>query len=173
MSCHCNGKLNQLAWENEVLRADNERMKDVLQLAREASNQDLELSRTTSIPYYLESRVATWIRSRIGADHMHAKERAMRLLEEAIELAQSEGITQGQVNRQAAHVYARPTGEASQEAGGVAVCLLGWCAAAGHRMLDVALTEIERIEAKPIEQIRGSLARKADDDLVTCGDVLL
>ncbi len=34
-------------------------------------------------------------------------------------------------------------------------------------MLDIALTEIERIEAKPVEEIRGSLARKADSDLVT------
>jgi hypothetical protein len=168
MACHCNsGKVNQLAWENQTLRAENERMREVLQLAREASNQDLELSRSTSLPYYLESRFARWIESRIGADHMHSKERAMRNLEESIELAQAEGITQGAVNRQAAHVFARPAGEPRQEAGGVAVTLLGWCAATGNRLLDVLLTELERIEAKPIEEIRGSLARKADDDLVT------
>jgi hypothetical protein len=34
-------------------------------------------------------------------------------------------------------------------------------------LLDVATREIERIEAKPVEEIRGSLARKADADLVT------
>ncbi len=160
-------KLTQLAWENQKLRADLERAQQVLQLAREASNRDLELMRSTSLPYYLESRVAEWVRTRISADHMTPKERAMRLLEEAIELAQAEGITWGQAKKQVGHVYSRPNGEAYQEAGGVAVCLLGWCASRGERMLDVALTEVERIEAKPIEQIRGSLARKADSDLVT------
>lgn len=91
----------------------------------------------------------------------------MRLLEEAIELAQAEGITADQVARQAEHVFARPSGAPQQEAAGVAVCLLGWCASTGNRLLDLAVAEIERIEAKPIDQIRGSVARKQDADLVT------
>lgn len=115
----------------------------------------------------LEARVAEWVNTRIGPEHMHPRERAMRLLEEAVELAQAEGIAYDQVDRQVAHVYSRPAGEPAQEAAGVAVCLLGWCAATGNRLNDLALAEIERIEAKPIEQIRGSLARKADADLVT------
>jgi hypothetical protein len=114
----------------------------------------------------LESRVSEWIRTRIGEANAHPRERAMRLLEEAIELAQSEGITEDQVWRQAAYVFSRPAGDPSQEAGGVAVCLLGWCAAHNTTFDQVARTELERIEAKPIEQIRGSLARKQDQDLV-------
>jgi hypothetical protein len=116
----------------------------------------------------LEQRVADWVVSRIGADNMQRKERAMRLLEEAVELAQAEGITADQVSRQIAHVFSRPAGEPTQEASGVAVCLLGWCAATGNRFDDIATAEIERIGAKPVSQIRGSLARKADADLVVC-----
>jgi hypothetical protein len=114
----------------------------------------------------LESRVAEWIKTRIGEENAHRRERAMRLLEEAVELAQSEGITREQINRQTAHVFARPIGDPRQEAAGVAVCLLGWCAATGNTLIDLATAEIERIEAKPLSEIRGSLTRKQDADLV-------
>lgn len=118
----------------------------------------------------LQQRVAAWVRSRIGDEHMQPKERAMRLLEEACELAQAHGIPQESVVKQIAHVFGRPTGQPSQEAAGVAVCLLGWCEATEQNVLDLAVAEIERIEAKPISQIRGSVARKADADLVVCVD---
>ena len=114
----------------------------------------------------IEERVEHWIVTRIGAENAHRRERAMRLLEEAVELAQAEGITEEMVNRQARHVFSRPAGDPDQEAAGVGVCLAGWCAATGHSMISLTLREVERIEAKPIEQIRGSLARKQDADLV-------
>jgi hypothetical protein len=113
-----------------------------------------------------EKRVAEWIRTRIGEANLHSRERAMRILEEAVELAQAEGITAEQVQRQTAHVFDRPAGNPVQEASGIAVCLLGWCASAGTTFDAIADAEITRIEAKPIDQIRGSLARKADADLV-------
>jgi len=114
----------------------------------------------------LEVRISNWVRTRIGPEHMHPRERAMRLLEEAVELAQAEGITADQAHRQIEHVYARPVGRHYLEAAGVAVCLFAWCAARGQKLLDLAMREMERIEAKPVEAIRGSLARKADADLV-------
>ncbi len=46
MACNCSAsKMNQLAWENQTLRADLDRARQVLQLAREASNRDLEAKR--------------------------------------------------------------------------------------------------------------------------------
>jgi hypothetical protein len=114
----------------------------------------------------LRDRVGHWIVSRIGADHMHSRERSMRMLEESVELSQAEGITREQVIRQVDHVFARPAGEPAQEAAGVAICLLGWCASMGVSFESLAAGELARIEAKPIDQIRGSLARKADADLV-------
>jgi len=126
----------------------------------------IEESKRLNGNFFLEERVAQWICTRLGPANCGPKERAMRVLEEAVELAQAEGITHAQVIRQAAHVFARPAGEPAQEAAGVAVCLFGWCASRGHRLMDLATAEIERIEAKPLEQIRGSLARKSDADLV-------
>lgn len=116
-----------------------------------------------------EERMAEWIRSRIGNYSMATRERAMRVLEEAVELAQAEGIGQETVIRQVDHVYARPAGEPRQEAAGAAVCLLGWCAAANERLIAIALAEMERIEKKPLDKIRGSLARKAADGLLLNG----
>ena|SRR5579864_8361452 len=115
----------------------------------------------------LEERVEYWIVTRIGAENAHRRERAMRLLEEAVELAQAEGVTEEMVNRQTRHVFSRPAGDPAQEAAGVGVCLAGWCAASGHSVVSLTLRELERIEAKPVEQIRGSLARKQDADIVT------
>lgn len=115
----------------------------------------------------LENRVESWVRTRLGDDHMNRRERAMRLVEEAVELAQAEGITRDQVVRQTNHVYSRSPGDPKQEAAGIAVCLFGYCAAIGEHLNELALDEIMRIEAKPLDQIRGSLARKNDADLVT------
>jgi hypothetical protein len=120
-----------------------------------------------------EERVANWVTARIGADHMNSAERAMRLFEEAAELLQAEGVGIDLAMKQIEHVYARPAGIAEQEAAGVAVCLLGWCASAGTTFQAIAEKEIERIEKKPLDQIRGRLARKADADLVTVKDGVL
>jgi hypothetical protein len=117
-----------------------------------------------------ERRVAEWIRTRIGEVNLQPRERAMRILEEAIELAQAEGITHEQVQRQAGYVFSRSAGDPLQEASGIAICLLGWCAATENTFDALADAEITRIEEKPIDQIRGSLARKADADLVCTVD---
>src|ERR1035441_3434518 len=98
----------------------------------------------------LEQRVESWVKTRIDPQYAGPKERAMRLLEEAIELAQAEGITWNQAIAQVLYVFGRPKGEAQQEAGGVAVCLLGWCAVHKTTFQEIATTEIERIEAKPL-----------------------
>lgn len=132
----------------------------------EARRKLRELTIKNTRPKTLEARVKQWVETRIGDKHMASGERAMRLLEEAIELAQAEGITLDMVNRQADYVFSRPVGDSSQEAAGVAVCLLGWCAATGRTMLGLAQQELRRIEEKPISQIRGSVARKTDKDLI-------
>lgn len=115
----------------------------------------------------LQQRVAEWVKTRIGADHMHPMERALRLFEEAAELLQSEGVDEQSAIEQVRYVYGRPAGEPEQEAAGVAVCLLAWCESRGVSFVTLAAREIERIEAKPLDQIRGSVTRKADAGLVT------
>lgn len=110
----------------------------------------------------LEERVAEWVRTRLGGGAMNPRERALRLLEEACELAQAEGVPEDLAAKQVAHVYSRPPGESRQEAGGVAVTLMGWCASTGHRLEDLAVAELERIERRPPVEIQGSETRKRD-----------
>ena len=148
-------KSTQLAW-------DLERARQVRDEAQRQSSLNVEKAREILI---LQHRVAQWVKERIGPKAMAPAERAMRLLEEALELAQAHGIDMEMVRRQTEHVYGREPGEPKQEAGGVAVCLLGWCAAVDFPFLDVARAEVERIEALPTDSIRGSLARKNDADL--------
>lgn len=169
---------NRIAHLEGVVRAQNENLKHW----RAESDRDAgiiarlksELYKRKHQPFEydqdepsFEDRVAAWVTTRIGPEHMQSAERAMRLLEEAMELAQAEGIDIFKVVRQASHVFSRESGDATQEAGGVAVCLLAWCSATGQKLEDVALREIMRIEAKPLQDIRESLARKQDADLVT------
>jgi hypothetical protein len=59
------------------------------------------------------------------------KKRALRFLEEAIELYQAEGCNLEQAQALVAHVFAKPAGEPQQEVGGVSVTLLSYCEAAG------------------------------------------
>lgn len=132
----------------------------------EAAKQIRQALTQIEQPQTRERRVESWVVTRIGETHMQSSERAIRLLEESIELAQAEGITAEQVAKQSEHVYSRPVGTPRQEAAGVAVCLLGWCAANQTTFEALADEEISRIEAKPIDQIRGSVARKNDADLV-------
>ncbi len=115
----------------------------------------------------LEQRVAEWVSTRFGPEYLaHRGERAMRLLEEAVELAQAEGVNIGAARKLVEHVYARPAGEPSQEAAGVAVTLLAWCAATQTSLFDITLAEVNRIEAKPIKQLQDSITRKGDLVLV-------
>ena len=117
----------------------------------------------------LEAGVREWVSSRLGKDHNSPQERAMRLLEEVVELAQSEGIPLELVTEQVKHVYGRPWGTPEGEAPGVAVCLYGYCASRGMQLTEIAQRELERIQSLPQESIQKSLQRKVDAGLLTAG----
>ncbi len=152
-------------WRSEVDRNAGEIARLKLEASQARKHQPFEYDPNE---LSFEDRVKAWVVSRIGPAHMNRRERAMRLLEEATELCQAEGIAFALIQKQVKHVLSRPSGEAQQEAGGVAVCLLGWCAAVDATLHEIALAEILRIEAKPLSEIRGSLARKSDAGLVVC-----
>jgi len=94
----------------------------------------------------------------------------MRLLEETIELAQSEGITDVQVRNLMDHVYSRPAGWRDREIGGVAVCFLAYLRAGGYSLKDVAEVELLRMESIPQEKIDKSVARKRYVGLIFAGE---
>jgi hypothetical protein len=82
------------------------------------------------------------------------KERSMRFLEEAVELAQSCDLTLEEVAAVVQYVYRRPTGRPSQEVGGVMVTLAALCEGSlGVDMFLAATTELARCW-QVIEKIR-------------------
>jgi hypothetical protein len=88
-----------------------------------------------------------WTRETFGDAVFNGRERALRFLEEAIELVQAEGLTAADVARVLDHVYAKPPGEIRQEIGGVGITLLGYCAAKGVSADDSECAEAARVFA--------------------------
>lgn len=67
-----------------------------------------------------QSQLAEWLIEALGAETLNDPQaRAMRVLEEAVELAQAVGIPLAKTLEQVYHTYARPAGEVSQEIAGV------------------------------------------------------
>lgn len=96
--------------------------------------------------YLFQLDAARWVSQCLGtAALFNRKERALRLLEEALELAQAEGIEPMMVEKLFRHVYAKPKGDPRQEAAGVGTCLFSWAIAAGERLGHVIFEELERV----------------------------
>lgn len=111
-----------------------------------------------------QQRIRTWLQRVLGDEvRTNRAERAARLVEEAIELAQVEGVELDGIDRIAKRVYRRPVGEASQEVAGVAVCLLAFADATSIDLNAVTGKEIARIEQVPAEKIRARHNAKAAD----------
>jgi hypothetical protein len=116
-----------------------------------------------------QRRVLTWVRETFGENTTAANERASRFLEEAIELAQAQGLTSDAVLALVQHVYSKPPGNPEQEAGGVGVSLLGYCAAAGFSADSAELAELNRILAIDPNHFRKRHNAKADAGVATRG----
>lgn len=90
--------------------------------------------------------VLAWMLDCFGEDVTYDKrERAIRFLEEAIELTQACGMTQDQAHALVKYVYNREVGEPEQEVGGVMVTLAALCAASSIDLTAAANTELGRI----------------------------
>lgn len=97
-------------------------------------------------------------------------ERIMRFLEEAIELAQAEGMTQAEVNRVTDYVFNRNIGDCNQEVGGVMVTLAAYCSKKGISMSEEAIKEYHRINTPEMkERIFGKQAFKRSQGLTSDG----
>lgn len=70
----------------------------------------------------------------------------MRLLEEAMELAQSEGITQLEADQIAAMVFSKPSGDPYKELGGVMITLAAYAGLKDFSMHFAAADEYRRIQ---------------------------
>jgi NTP pyrophosphatase (non-canonical NTP hydrolase) len=110
----------------------------------------------------LTLRVAQWVQRVLGVDClMNPQERALRLVEEAVELAQVEGLTTAEVGRVVDRVFSRPMGEREQEVGGIGVTLLAYCYATDIDFELLTQREVERVERLDPNRIREKHLQKA------------
>lgn len=99
---------------------------------------------------FLQERLNTWATRVFGLDHVQDPVvRGKRLVEEAVEFAQSVGVPEWAVSQIIGHVYSRPAGDHNQELGGVALTFFAACTSLGLNADTVALQELERVESFP------------------------
>lgn len=102
---------------------------------------------------HLQMLAQAWAIRAFGNAHVtDPRLRALRLLEEAIELAQAEGVARHLVDHCTEVVYSRPVGIANQEIGGVMMTAAIYCGCKGLELDDVLMTELNRVLSKPLEQ---------------------
>ena len=116
----------------------------------------VEMKSPTPEDYDLDSRdvrqlaVALWAIECFGeVEARDVPQRAIRLLEEAVELAQAAHIGEHIVHHLVQFVYGRPIGEVKQEVGGVSCTLLALCAALDTSADMLEQAEVVRVLGKP------------------------
>lgn len=95
-----------------------------------------------------------WAKTMFGDVAMDKRERALRFLEEACELAQAADLTEIDCYRIASRTWSRPKDTVHKEAGGLLVTLLAFCSVHDLDPEDVLFDEMRRILAKPNEHWR-------------------
>ena len=120
------------------------------------------------------SRLACeWAVRSFGREHViNVPTRALRILEEAVELCQAVGVPSEKVHLCAATVYKRPKGDPLQEIGGVLLttnilCASGMMGVAGDAVEpdDLLEKELARVLSKPPEHFAKRNQEKIDGGL--------
>ena len=120
------------------------------------------------------SRLAcAWAVRSFGEDHVtNVRMRALRIVEEAIELCQAVGVPSEKVHLCAATVYKRPPGDPLQEIGGILLttnilCASGTMGVAGGAIEpdDLLEKELARVLSKPPEHFAKRNQEKVDGGL--------
>lgn len=89
--------------------------------------------------------VERWVQANFGLEAMDPAERGLRLVEEAMELAQALGTPRSKMANVFAAIYSKEPGDPFQEAGGVGMCLLACCESIMISADDAELEEIARV----------------------------
>lgn len=112
-----------------------------------------------------QRQVAGWVRQCFGEEiAVDRRIRALRFLEEALELVQASDLSADDVLKVLEYVYARPVGELHQEVGGVAVTLSALCSANDISMTKASQVELARCILRT-EEIRQKQVQKSDAGL--------
>lgn len=108
-----------------------------------------------------QAQVTAWCLEAFGETHTTSvHQRAIRLLEEAIEAYQAAGGEYGMAYQLVDYVFARPKGELGQELGGVGVTVLALASAAGLSADAEEAKEVARVLAIDVEVVRKRNAAK-------------
>lgn len=93
----------------------------------------------------LQYKLRTWLVACLGeAALMSPEDRALRVLEEAVELAQAAGIDHAKAIEQVHHTYARPIGKLNQEVAGTLNTVLLMAECLGEDAIHLGETELRR-----------------------------
>lgn len=109
-----------------------------------------------------QQQVYEWVRTTFGLANQDAHERVLRFFEEAVELAQTEGVSEDELLRIVRHVLAKSPGAPEQEAGGAGTTLLAYCASKGFSADAAERREFERVLSVPAEHFRQRHQSKVD-----------
>ena len=93
-----------------------------------------------------------WAIQTFGNVAKNRDERAARLVEEAIELAQAEGVALDVIERIARHVYSKPAGDPVAELQGVALTLDACAENMGDTVQGATARELERVRSRSREE---------------------
>jgi len=94
---------------------------------------------------YRQKIITEWIQRTFGEASLSANERALRFLEESLELVQAAGLPIEKARELLEYVYSRPAGIIGQEAGGVGIALLALCEKFGVSAEEEEDLEVERV----------------------------
>jgi hypothetical protein len=95
-----------------------------------------------------QRNILTWVHQAFGVDGV--EQRALRMLEEAVELYQAAGGNAAQAGKLVAFVFARPVGELAQEIGGLGLTLEALAETAGLSADVESSREFGRVLQKPL-----------------------
>jgi hypothetical protein len=109
-----------------------------------------------------QTTVFEWCVAAFGVDQANIAQRALRLLEEAIEVYQAAGGDPAMGHKLIDHMFAAPAGDLQQELGGVGVCVLALAAAVGCSADEVEQREVEWVTSKPLAHFAARNQAKID-----------
>lgn len=95
----------------------------------------------------LGQKVLAWAVSVFGPVATDRRERAIRLVEEAVEVAQAEGVPLEVLERVARRCYSRPVGNVADEVGAVVLTLEALAANIGVDLEEAGDRELARVTA--------------------------
>ena len=108
-------------------------------------------------------QVLRWAVNTFGLVARNRDERAARLVEEAVEVAQAEGVAIDVLERIVRRVYSRPAGDVAQEIGGLAMTLDACAENIGIDAQQEAWRELGRVLDLPRDHFVKKHAEKAAD----------